>query len=78
MPRQVAGDVVDERLRNERRARGRDDVRDDALAEVVVRLADDRRLRDAGPCEQRVLDLTRADAVPTGLDQVGPRAPTIR
>jgi hypothetical protein len=47
---------------------------DQPLAEVVVRLAGNRRLKDERMLEQRCLDLACADLEATGLDQVG-RAP---
>src|SRR3954452_20237465 len=68
--RELAGDVVDQRL-----LVGRVVLRyhpgDDLLAEVGVLLAGDGCLLDGGVVEQRDLDLPGADLVAAGLDQVG-------
>lgn len=60
MGRERLGDVRDEPIRVARAVRGRDDPRDDALAEVVVGQPEDRSLVDGGMGEQRVLDLAGA------------------
>ena len=63
--------MVGEPLRVYVGARRDDDARHDALAEIVVRLAEDGRLSYGRMLEQRALDLARADLVAAGLDQVG-------
>ena len=73
--RQRAGHVVDEGLRRRRRAGVGDHEGDDALAEVVVGDADDRRLAHLRVLEQRRLDLAGAHLVAGGLDEVGRLAP---
>ena len=47
----------------------------DALTEVGVRDADDRRLAHRGVGEERTLDLTRTDPIAAGLQQIGRLTP---